>query len=143
MREAGVQRSIWLALGRVSTLFRLNSGKGWVSGGGKPHRLGDGSVIVPNGRPIALGLALANGDAVDGPPDLLGWTSIEITPEMVGKTVAVVTGIEAKRSEGGRKSKEQKHFHEQLRAAGGIVGFAASVEEALAIVADYIKRLKQ
>ncbi len=64
--------------------------------------------------------------------DLIGWTPITITPDMVGKTVAVFTAIEVK-SPGFRvrqfnkKSREyaQNKYIELVKLFGGIAGFAA------------------
>ncbi len=138
--EGNVQRSIWIAMGAVSRLFRLNTGKGWVSNLGPKkgvHRLADGSIHILAPRSIALGFGLVSGEPVVGACDLPGWTSIVITPEMVGRTLAVFTSVEAKKTEGGEVSKEQKNWMEQVIGAGGIAGIAASPEEALKIVADW------
>lgn len=139
--EGNVQRSIWTAMGAVSRLFRLNTGKGWVSNLGPKkgvHRLKDGSIHILAPRSIPLGFGLLNGDPVVGACDLPGWTTIEITPEMFGRKVAVFTSVEVKKTEGGTTSKDQKNWMAQVQGAGGIAGIAASPEEALKIVADWI-----
>ncbi|MEY8688400.1 MAG: hypothetical protein AB9M53_00790 [Leptothrix sp. (in: b-proteobacteria)] len=144
MLESPTQRSIWAAVGSIrpaiaaaalctTVLFRANSGRAWI-GAGKPQRLRDGSVIIPGGRPIALGLALASGDPVVGQSDLIGWTSIVITPEMVGCRVAVITAIECKRETGGRTTSQQLNFVDQVRAAGGISGVANTPAVAQALI---------
>ena len=137
--ESNVQRAIWLAMGKVSRLFRLNTGRGYVSQLGPKgvHRLKDGSIHIEAPRPIALGFGLMSGEPVKGACDLPGWTEIVITPEMVGRTVPVFTSIEAKATEGGRVSPDQKNWMAQVLGAGGIAGVARSPEEALAIVADW------
>lgn len=137
-RESTNQRSIWLAACVLAgvVLFRANSGKAWI-GHGAPRRLTDGSVVIPAARPIALGLALANGDPVVGQSDLLGWRSIIITPDMVGSRVAVFLAIECKRTEGGRTSKDQRHFIDAVIAAGGIAGVANSSQEATRILESW------
>jgi hypothetical protein len=137
--ESNVQRAIWLAMGRVSRLFRLNTGRGYVSQLGPKgvHRLKDGSIHIEAPRPIALGFGLMSGEPVKGACDLPGWTEIVITPEMVGRTVPVFTSIEAKATEGGRVSPDQKNWMNQVQGAGGIAGVARSPEEALQIVADW------
>jgi len=148
MRESGVQRRAWLATAKVSSLFksavrtvlfRTNTGTAWASGAGKAYRLADGSVVVPAGRPIALGFGLIDGKPAVGTADLNGWTSIVVTPEMVGTTVAVFTAIETKESGGGQKRSGQINYVEQVRAAGGIAGFAKSPEEAQLIISDYCR----
>lgn len=141
--ENPIQRRAWLRVARTSVMFRLNGGRAWLSNlGGKAGviRLTDGSVKILAPRPIAIGLGLVNGDPVVGPGDLIGRTTITITPEMVGKKVAVFTSLEAKKPVGKRRP-EQISWDEQTRAAGGISGFFTSEEEAEAIVADYIKNL--
>jgi len=139
LREQNVLRRIWLAVAAQTTLFRLNTGKAWVSGGGPVQRLKDGSVVVPFARPIALGFSRPNGDPVVGAYDLIGYTNVTITPEMVGRTVAVFTAIDAKRSAGGRTSDEQLRFGKNIRDAGGIAGIAPSESVAQSIIRDCTK----
>lgn len=131
--ENTVMRQVWLALGPVSRLFRLNTGKAWLCHG-QPQRRPDGSIVLPPGsRPVALGLALPNGESLSGAPDLLGFTPVVITPDMVGRTIPVFTGVECKASTGGRKRDAQINFVEQMHRAGGIAGFANSPAQALEI----------
>jgi len=132
-------RRIWLALGQMCTLFRLQSGRAWLSRIGPKgvvHQ-GDGSVLILEARPITLGLGRSNGRAVKGPGDLTGWTSVQVTPEMVGCWVAVYTNIEAKAEEQSFRRPDQKHFISQVQEAGGIAGFAHTPEGALEIVSRY------
>ncbi len=138
--EATIQRQIWLALGQVSRLFRLNTGKGWVSGAGPAQRLKDGSVLVPAGRPIALGLAMPSGDPVVGASDLIGFTPVTVTASMVGQTLPVFTAIETKRTKGGRASEAQLNFVSQVVRAGGIAGIANSTESAMSIIDSWHSR---
>lgn len=56
---------------------------------------------------------------VDGSSDLIGWRSVIITPDMVGKKVAVFVACEVK-TEKGRLSETQEKFINNVRAAGGI-----------------------
>lgn len=135
--ENTVQRRVWSALGLVSRLFRLNTGQAWVSGAGPARRLQDGSVLVPAARPVSLGFGMTNGKPLKGASDLCGWTTVRITPQMVGRDVAVFTAIETKRSKGGRVSTEQKNFINQVNAAGGIAGVASSPEQATAIIDQF------
>lgn len=134
--EGTTQRQIWLALASISRLFRLNTGRAWISGLGPKgvQRLSDGSVRIAAARSIALGLSAPNGDPIIGACDLPGWTSVVITPEMIGRTVAVFTSIECKPTKGGRVSKEQANWMEQVQKAGGIAGVANSPESALKII---------
>jgi hypothetical protein len=133
--ESTVQRQVWAALAIAGTIvFRTNSGKAWLSGGGKVVHLPNGTVMVPHGRPVGLGLAMVNGDTVPGLSDLTGYTKVTITPEMVGRTVPIFTVIETKESGGGRRRENQVDFIAQVRKDGGIGGFASSSQQALEIV---------
>lgn len=134
-RESTVQREIWLDVGGngKTRLFRVNTGKAWLSGAGPAQRLVNGDVLVPAGRPVALGFGLTNGDPVVGVADLIGFTVVEITPNMVGHKVAVLTSIETKRTKGGVTREKQEEWRKLVRNAGGIAGIANSVESARAI----------
>ena len=74
------------------------------------------------GRWVEFGLCV-------GSSDLIGWTTREITPDMVGQTVAIFTAIEVKKATG-TTSPEQQNFISRVREAGGIAGVARSPEEA-------------
>lgn len=135
MRESNVLRSAWLAVAALgTTLFRVNTGKAWV---GRGVRQPDGNVIVIGGRPVALGFGMPNGDPLVGTADLNGWTTMEVTPEMVGRKIAVYTALETKESSGGQQRKEQINFIQRVRQAGGIAGFASSPAAAQAIIREF------
>lgn len=140
--EGTVQRQIWLALGAVSRLFRLNTGRAWMSNLGPKgvQRLADGSVLIKAPRSIAIGLAYPNGDPVVGACDLPGWTTMTITPEMVGREVGIFTSIETKRTKGGKTSDDQINWRDQLNKAGCIAGIANSPEAAVAIIEEWKHR---
>lgn len=53
-----------------------------------------------------------------GSSDLIGWRSVTIGPEHVGRTLAVFVAIEAKLP-GNTPTVEQRAFLEAVRAAGG------------------------
>lgn len=138
MKESNILRQCWLAVSSIgTTLFRLNTGKGYV---GKAIRQPDGNVLIVGGRPVALGLGMPNGDPLVGASDLLGWTTIEITPEMVGRRCAIFTAIECKESGGGHKREEQINFVDRVCAAGGIAGFANSPAVAQSIIREYCEK---
>lgn len=115
-----------LARGPVR-LFRNNVGRGWV---GKTERVAraqmvmvyPGDVVVRQARPLHAGL-------IGGSGDLVGWRTVEVTPEMVGREVAVFVSLEAKEGTG-RLSPEQRRWLEQVQAAGGIAAEVRSVEDA-------------
>jgi len=68
-----------------------------------------------------------------GSSDLIGWSTKRITPDMVGKNVAVFTALEIKTKKG-KVSKTQMNFLFQVGLAGGIAGVAKSEEEAVKII---------
>jgi hypothetical protein len=69
------------------------------------------------------------GGANPGGADLIGFTTVTITPDMVGKPVAVFTALEVKAARG-RATKHQKAFIENVTQRGGMAGIVRSVDEA-------------
>lgn len=98
-------------------IFRNQVGLGWQ---GEIHRISQrrqiyvlpGDVVIRNARALKSGLC-------NGASDLIGWKTIEVIPDMVGRQVAIFTAIETK-SEAGVLSDDQHNFLEQVRKAGGI-----------------------
>lgn len=78
------------------------------------------------GRPVQFGLAR-------GSADLIGWRTITVTPDMVGRRLAVFTSIEVKTSTG-RLTPAQHAWLGVVRSAGGIAGVARSVADSLHII---------
>lgn len=122
--ETDLQREIQLALSNgTSRLFRNQVGAAWmgayVSGPGT-------SVLITHPRRVEVGLG-------PGSSDLIGLTQVKITPEMVGKTVAIFTGVEVK-IPGASTAKErlaaQGAFIDMINSLGGRAGFAQSVDDA-------------
>lgn len=91
-----------------------------------------GMAVKASGEKIKFGLCNPGGS------DLIGWTRIKITPEMVGRTMAVFTAIESKRPGWKPNQKwdlgSQNNFIGQVLAAGGLAGVARNVEEAKKII---------
>jgi hypothetical protein len=142
MDETSVLRRVWLGMQGISTLFRINTGKAWVSGGGKVIRLPNGNVLVPLGRPVALGFSLVNGDPVSGTSDLVGWTPVTITADMVGRKIPVFTAFETKESGGGHQRTDQIHFVGVVKGAGGIAAIVNNPESAKSEYAAFIKKFE-
>lgn len=89
-------------------LFRNNTGLGWVGDIVKRTKT---VIVLQNYRPFHAGLVV-------GGTDLVGWTTVEITPDMVGKKIAVFTGVEGK--DGTTTVKDaQKKFATNVTEAGG------------------------
>ena len=78
------------------------------------------------GRPVQFGLA-------KGSADLVGWKTIEVTPDMVGQKLAVFTSLEIKTPKG-RATPYQQAWLQCVEKAGGIAGIARSVEDAQQII---------
>lgn len=98
--------------------------------GGRPglrlFRNNCGVALHADGSRVVYGLH-------PGSSDLIGITTLTITPDMVGRRVGVFTAIEAK-TDVGRLKPEQRTFIDFVRAAGGIAGVARSPEDAAALV---------
>lgn len=125
MRENEIQAGIMLAVGsRPDTrLFRNTVGFGYQ---GEAVRLEGGDVLVKAARPVTFGLA-------PGSADLVGWRTVEVTPGMVGRRLAVFTSIEVKQPRG-RTAGPQITWRQRVAEAGGVAGMARSAAEALALV---------
>lgn len=106
MNEQDTIKEILKNMPAYQRIFRINSGMGWT---GKQIKKTGNALIVEDPRPFHA--------APKGWYDLTGWTSVQITPDMVGQRMAVFTGIEIKTS--GKRSKEQKDFANLLEQMGG------------------------
>lgn len=124
MNETNITKTIQLALPSNTRMFRNNTGTGW-QGTRMPSQAG--LVILKDARPLNAGLCV-------GSSDLIGWTTVKITPEMVGREVAIFTAVEVKAIRG-RATADQINFIDQVRKAGGLAGVARSPEEARKIIA--------
>ncbi len=110
-KEIELTKEVQIEFGHGATrLFRNNTGK----------------LQDPGGRWVQFGLCV-------GSSDLIGWTSVVITPEMVGRTVAVFTAIETK-GERTRTTPEQFAFIDTVQLAGGKAGIVRTVEEAERVI---------
>ena len=110
MTEQALQQRILLALGRgAARLWRNNTGM----------------LRDQQGRPVRFGLC-------KGSADLIGYTTVTVTPEMVGQRLAVFTAVEVK-TPTGRPTPEQAAFLDHIRQAGGRAGIARSVDDAVRI----------
>lgn len=103
-------------------LFRNNVGAAWAGIPGRmftatseqvtlPVKPGSRYMLIENPQRIEFGLG-------KGSLDFVGWKSVLITADMVGRTVAVHTEVEGKTEEG-RLTDEQKHRIHMVRLAGG------------------------
>lgn len=126
MTESQIQAEILRALCcRTDVrLFRNTCGTGWSG----QHIAGAGNVVtIGNARFVRYGLT-------PGSADLIGWQAVTVTPEMVGRKLAVFTSIEVKAHATGRLTPEQDNWRRVVSSAGGAAGVARSVAEAAAIL---------
>lgn len=130
MSEAKLLNQILLSFtkktNKFSRLFRNNTGTGWC---GKLLSNKNGNVVLSNSRPVKFGLAIGSSDAI-------GWTSIEITPDMVGQKVAVFTAAETKTIRG-KATKEQENFILTVKEAGGMAGVVKSLDDLDSLIESY------
>lgn len=81
-----------------------------------------GALEWAPGRWLRYGLCV-------GSSDFIGWQSVVVTPEMLGKRVAVLVALECKTPEGMLTS-EQSAFIQKVREAGGKSGVVRDVADA-------------
>ena len=130
MNETDIKRLIRTHLGAEHQNVRIFSnpvGTGWM---GHETRLADGSLLLRRPTKVSFGL-------YKGSPDEVGWTTVTVTPDMVGKKVAIFTGIEVKRPGGPGARPDQQQFIQAIQRAGGLSGVARSPEEAALIVSGW------
>lgn len=89
-------------------LFKINAGMGYQ---GQIVRRESGLLILKNPRVLHA--------APTSWPDLCGWTTVTVTPEMIGQKVAIFTGEEIKAGKD-RLSGGQRKFGSLIEKMGGI-----------------------
>jgi hypothetical protein len=125
MLESPIQNKIMLALGSRPDvrIFRNNVGNGFF---GRAFEESGRCVTLIDYRRVQFGLAV-------GSSDLIGFKSVEITPDMVGKRVAVFLSPEVK-IPGASGKEHQKNWRDMVSSFGGISGIVKSVDEAQELV---------
>lgn len=132
MTESNIMKLVQLALGKFAhvKIFRNNTGMGWT--GETRSIVGNPTdKLIKNARPLHAGLC-------EGSSDLIGWTTITVTPEMVGRKFAVFTAIEVK-SDTGRATQAQRNFLDQVAQGGGIALLCKSPEAAVTVIQHHSK----
>jgi len=117
-KENSLKNEILANMPSNQRLFRINSGMGWA-GQIVSHK--NGRIVLKNARPFH--------GAPDGWPDLSGWTTLEITEDMVGENIAVFTGLELKAT--GSQSAGQKILATVLNQMGGIYKIIRNISDYL------------
>lgn len=128
--EGNVQNSGRLAASQEGAVtFRNQVGAGWVcppKQTKKYKKNGKNYVLLEEPRWIEYGLGVGSGDTV-------GWKSVVITEEMVGKKIAQFVSIEYK-TDDGRARKGQPEWHAAVCRAGGLSGFARNDDDVRSIL---------
>lgn len=106
-------------------LFRNNIGKVWT---GIVVSSKDRQLILSNPRPFHAGL-------IKGSSDLIGWNTVTVSHDMVGKKIAVFTAVEIKTGSV-RVTPEQKTFIDNVNKAGGIAGIVYDENQAINLIKD-------
>ena len=128
-KEHDLQNTIRLHVSReqLGTLFRANVGQGWTGKVQRMHMTPDtNTILLVNPRPFSTGLPV-------GFPDLFGFVPVTITPDMVGRQVAVFAAVEVKQKTG-RISVKQRDMLAFLQRQGARAGIARSVDDAARIL---------
>lgn len=119
MKESTLLREIMLAMTKLGNrVFRNNVGMGWTGKTSGPAKtlstvtINPGDILIRKARPFHAGLC-------KGSSDLIGWTSIQITPDMVGNSAAIFTAYELKTPKV-RVTREQQNFIDAVNNSGGI-----------------------
>lgn len=127
MTETDLQRQIQIELSDENTrLLRNTVGFGWQ---GDNFTIRKGRLVAGVARPVTFGLG-------PGTSDLVGPRSVIITPEMIGRRIAVFAVVEVKDAKK-RATQEQMQFLSAMTDLGALAGVARSVEEARRIVTQF------
>ena len=115
------------------------------------YRNNSGCLKDDRGRPVRFGLGNESPkiNKIYKTGDYVGWFPVTITPEMVGKTIAVFANIEVKavgfavKLDYNPNSREyaQNNFNNLVVAHNGIAGFAYDWKSLDDLVNDFYKRV--
>ena len=114
--EKDVERTLILHASQCgSTIFKNNVGK----------------LRDERGNIVTFGLC-------KGSSDLIGWTPITVTTDMVGKKIAVFTAVEVKLNKNGKykATEDQKRFISAVLNNGGYAGVADCKKDLEDIIHD-------
>ena len=119
MSESSLLHSVRLDAGTLPDvrLFRTNCGEAWA-----------GRIIERTHARLTLAPFHHVELLPPGFSDTAGWRSVVVTPQMVGRRLAVFVGLETKTTRG-RPTPEQAAFLNQVQAHGGIARIVRTVED--------------
>ena len=119
--------------------------------GARLYKNNSGVAYTADSRPVFFGLGNEGKKDDDDirTPDEVGYTVVTVTPEMVGKQIAVFTCFDAKKlgfvvkpnyAKGTREFGQQKFFDRVLRD-NGIAGFASCAADVDRVYNDFITKV--
>lgn len=94
-----------------------------------------GVAEYKNGAVVRYGVGGVGGS------DFIGLNKITITPEMVGKQVAIFCAVEVKRPQK-KPTPQQLRFLEMVASLGGIAGVATCTDDIKNLFDNYLNSLK-
>lgn len=109
LKENNLKNKYERTLTRWQRLFRVNAGQGWT-----------GRVVSHVRGVLTLAGATPFYGMPAGTPDMIGFDSVVITEEMVGKRVAIFVGAELKATRGDKLRPEQKNWRDLIVNMGGV-----------------------
>lgn len=139
--EKTIQNSILAAtIGKPIKLFRNTVGVAWHGQHVRFDReatvtVQPGDVVIRKARAVTCGLS-------PNSPDLVGWMGVRVAPEMVGKMIAVMAGVEVKRPKG-KPTKGQQNFIDAIVNDGGMGFSATGVMEFAEKIDEFLASLKK
>lgn len=102
--------------------------------GGRLWRNNCGTAFHRDGSAVQYGVANPGGS------DMIGFTVVEITADMVGRQVAVFTVVEAK-SPGKKPFKAQQDFLDMVERKGGIALWGSKAATILGAMINWMPKL--
>lgn len=118
--ESDVEKRIIKHCSKIgATVFKNNTGSAFR---GIKKRISIGGKLLT----AILNPAIVKFGLIKGSSDLIGYTPVEITPEMVGTKLAVFTAIEVKKDKAGKygATPEQLRFISNVKRVGGLATVA-------------------
>lgn len=119
--ESIIQQEVQIEAPKYNCLLMRNNSGALLDAEGRLVRYGLGNVSKQHQENIASS-------------DLIGFTRMIITPDMVGKTIAVFTAVEVKKEEWNldkkldKRETAQNNFINWIKSQGGFAGFANHID---------------
>lgn len=101
--------------------------------GGRLWRNNSGVAFHKDGSVVAYGVASPGGS------DLMGFTVVEITADMVGRKVAVFTAVESKTGKQ-KPRKDQQDFLDMVERKGGIAVWGTAAHKIIGTILNWMPR---